>query len=422
PGPHPLRRVLRRRLLVGAGGAGAGGRRLRRPPPAGAGGGVGAGRRGGPPRPPQRAAGARAGHRAGPARPPRPGVHGVRRGRARRGVRGGRRVQPAAVLRRGGDPARPGPGRRRMGAVPPAGGVGLPPPLRAAAARPVAAPPGAAQRGAHHVAAPPRAARARRHRGPGPPRAGRRPGPRGPRRRAARPAAGARGPPPPAAVGGGRPARAGGGVSAGPRVGVVVITHQRRPEVLHTLRRLRDLPERPPVVVVDNASTDGTADAVAAQHPEAALVRSPVNLGAVARNVGVEALDTPYVAFCDDDTWWEPGSLERAADLFDADPRLGCLTARILVAPEGREHPITPELRGSPLPGPPDLPGPVLLSVLAGASVFRVSAFTEAGGFSPRLWLGGEEELLSLDLAAAGWWMCWVEDMVVDHAASRVRG
>ena len=93
-------------------------------------------------------------------------------------------------------------------------------------------------------------------------------------------------------------------MSAGPRVGVVVITHQRRPEVLHTLRRLRDLPERPPVVVVDNASTDGTADAVAAQHPEAALVRSPVNLGAVARNVGVEALDTPYVAFCDDDTWW----------------------------------------------------------------------------------------------------------------------
>ncbi|GAA3989202.1 glycosyltransferase [Thermobifida alba] len=210
-------------------------------------------------------------------------------------------------------------------------------------------------------------------------------------------------------------------MSAGPRVGVVVITHQRRPEVLHTLRRLRDLPERPPVVVVDNASTDGTADAVAAQHPEAALVRSPVNLGAVARNVGVEALDTPYVAFCDDDTWWEPGSLARAADLFDADPRLGCLTARILVEPEGREDPITPELRGSPLPGPPDLPGPVLLSVLAGASVFRVSAFTEAGGFSPRLWLGGEEELLSLDLAAAGWWMCWVEDMVVHHAASRVR-
>ena len=210
-------------------------------------------------------------------------------------------------------------------------------------------------------------------------------------------------------------------MSAAPRVGVVVITHQRRPEVLHTLRRLRDLPERPPVVVVDNASTDGTADAVAAQHPEAALVRSPVNLGAVARNVGVEALDTPYVAFCDDDTWWEPGSLARAADLFDADPRLGCLTARILVEPEGREDPITPELRGSPLPGPPDLPGPVLLSVLAGASVFRVSAFTEAGGFSPRLWLGGEEELLSLDLAAAGWWMCWVEDMVVHHAASRVR-
>jgi GT2 family glycosyltransferase len=205
------------------------------------------------------------------------------------------------------------------------------------------------------------------------------------------------------------------------RIGVVVITHNRRDTLLHTLRRLEELEPRPPVVVVDNASADGTPDAVAREHPWAVLVRARVNLGGVGRNIGVEALDTPYVAFCDDDTWWEPGSLERAADLLDAHPGLGSVTARILVEPGGREDPITAELRDSPVPAPAWLPGPALLGVLAGATVFRATAFRRAGGFSRRLWLGGEEELLALDMAADGWWMCWDEGMVVHHAASPVR-
>ncbi|MEV4708894.1 glycosyltransferase [Actinoplanes sp. NPDC049316] len=43
----------------------------------------------------------------------------------------------------------------------------------------------------------------------------------------------------------------------------------------------------------------------------------------MARTIGVRRLDTPYVAFCDDDTWWEPGSLRVAAELLDAYPRIG---------------------------------------------------------------------------------------------------
>ncbi|MBB6121899.1 glycosyltransferase family 2 protein [Nocardiopsis algeriensis] len=205
------------------------------------------------------------------------------------------------------------------------------------------------------------------------------------------------------------------------RIGVAVITRDRRDELLRTLRRLEELPEDPPVVVVDNASTDGTAEAVAREHPGVGLIRAGANLGAVGRNVAVEALGTPYVAFCDDDTWWEPGSLALAASLLDAHPGLGSVTARILVEPGGEEDPITPELRYSPVEGPDWLPGPALLGVLAGATVFRTRAFQEAGGFSRRLLLGGEEELLALDMAAAGWWMCWNEDMVVRHAASPVR-
>ncbi len=206
-----------------------------------------------------------------------------------------------------------------------------------------------------------------------------------------------------------------------PRVAVVVITHQRRSELLLALERLRALPEQPHVVVVDNGSTDGTSHAVRARFPEVELITSRDNLGAVGRNVGVARLATPYVAFCDDDTWWEPGSLTTAADTMDAHSRLAVITARILVEPGGEEDPIVPELRDSPVRGASWLPGPALGSFLAGASVLRRKAFLEVGGFSERLWLGGEEELMAGDLAAAGWELCYLADLTVHHQASTAR-
>ncbi|MFZ0118651.1 MAG: glycosyltransferase [Pseudonocardiaceae bacterium] len=205
------------------------------------------------------------------------------------------------------------------------------------------------------------------------------------------------------------------------RVTVVIITRDRKAELLGTLAHMTTLPDRAPVVVVDNGSTDHTAEAVIDRFSQVTLVRSDRNLGALGRNLAVRDIDTPYVAFCDDDTRWRPGALTRAADLLDAHPGLASMTGRILVAPTMVEDPITPELRDSPVPGPAWLPGPALLGVLAGASMFRVAAFREVGGFSPRLWLGGEEELLALDLAARGWWMCWAPDVVIEHAPSASR-
>jgi N-acetylglucosaminyl-diphospho-decaprenol L-rhamnosyltransferase len=226
------------------------------------------------------------------------------------------------------------------------------------------------------------------------------------------------------------PADADPGTAPGtdPRTGVVLITWNRREEALLAVERLLALPERPHVVVVDNGSTDGTVGALRRRFPREAaegrldLVALPANAGALGRNVGVARLSTPYVAFCDDDTWWEPGSVARAGDVLDAHPDVAVLTATIVVEPAGTEDPIVAELRDSPVVGRrPDLPGPALGSFLAGASVVRRDAFTAVGGFSRRLWLGGEEELMAADLAAAGWELCFAEDLRVHHQASPVR-
>ncbi|EHY90849.1 glycosyltransferase family 2 protein [Saccharomonospora azurea] len=205
------------------------------------------------------------------------------------------------------------------------------------------------------------------------------------------------------------------------RVSVVMITHNRRDEVLRTLEVMTSLPDAAPIVVADNASTDGTADAIADLFPHVSLLRCDRNLGALARNLAVRQIRTPYVAFCDDDTRWQPGALTRAVELLDTYPGLASVTGRCLVEPHLEEDPITPELRDSPVRGPDWLPGPALLGVMAGLTTFRVEAFRQVGGFSPRMWLGGEEELLAIDLAAHGWWMCWDPDIVIHHAPSRQR-
>lgn len=205
------------------------------------------------------------------------------------------------------------------------------------------------------------------------------------------------------------------------RVTVVIITWNRVRELLRTLDRLLALPERLPIVVVDNGSRDGSADAVRARHPGVEVIALPRNLGGAGRNPGVRWAATPYVAFCDDDTWWEPGALRRAADHLDAHPRLAVVTGRILVEPGGSEDPICPELEASPLPRPPDAPGYPLLSFLAGASVVRRRAYLGAGGFDPVVFVGGEEELLGADLVASGWAMAYLPDVVLHHHASELR-
>jgi GT2 family glycosyltransferase len=200
-----------------------------------------------------------------------------------------------------------------------------------------------------------------------------------------------------------------------PRVTVVVATRDRRESLLHSLSRL-DEPDGPPIVVLDNASADGTADAVRTAHPRVRLVRLPTNAGAVARTHGVRRATTPYVAFADDDSWWEPGALETAADLLDAHPRVAVVVGRVRMAADGSEDAVTRKHRRAVLGRSPGAPGPDVLSFPAFAAVVRRDAHLAVGGFSPLLFFGGEEHLLALDLAAAGWQQVFAEDVVAWHS------
>jgi N-acetylglucosaminyl-diphospho-decaprenol L-rhamnosyltransferase len=205
------------------------------------------------------------------------------------------------------------------------------------------------------------------------------------------------------------------------RTSIVVLTHNRCSELLTSLAQLTALPSQPSVIVVDNASSDGTRAAVAERFPRVVVIEAGGNLGAAGRNLGVDAARTPYVALADDDTWWTASALERAAGLLDVHPRLAIVSGRVLVGADHQTDPVCPVMARSPLVPDPALPGPRLLGFLAGASMVRRSAFLAVGGFERRVFLGGEERLLAADLAAAGWGAVYADDVVVHHHPSGVR-
>jgi GT2 family glycosyltransferase len=196
-------------------------------------------------------------------------------------------------------------------------------------------------------------------------------------------------------------------------VTVVVASRNRRDDLLASLPR-----HEAPVVLVDNASTDDTVDAVRDAHPEVTVLTLERNVGARARTVGVERAGTEFVAFADDDSWWAPGSLARAVELLRAHPRCALVNARILVGADERLDPVCTEMAQSPLGTPPDLPGPSILGFVACAAIVRTEAFAAVGGFDPVVRFPGEEERVALDLAAAGWGMAYVDEVVVHHHPS----
>jgi GT2 family glycosyltransferase len=201
---------------------------------------------------------------------------------------------------------------------------------------------------------------------------------------------------------------------------VVIATRNRRDTVLRTLGELDALPERPELVLVDDSSGDGTAAAVRAAFPAVHVIERAASGGQSAgRNAGVRATGAQYLAFCDDDSWFEPGSLARAAAAFERHARLGAVAARVLVDPGGRLDPTCELMAASPLGTVPELGAPRVLGFLACGALVRREPFLGAGGFAEPYGGGGEEQLLAIDITAAGWDVAYMSDVVAHHQPAR---
>jgi GT2 family glycosyltransferase len=120
-------------------------------------------------------------------------------------------------------------------------------------------------------------------------------------------------------------------------VTVVVVTYRGAawlPRCLDALAAQR-MPDGGRVAcwVVDNASTDGTADVLAARTDGVRTIRSAANLGfAGGNNLALREVTTPFAVLLNDDAVPEPGWLGALLAPF-ADPRVGAVTGKLLLAP-----------------------------------------------------------------------------------------
>jgi GT2 family glycosyltransferase len=129
-----------------------------------------------------------------------------------------------------------------------------------------------------------------------------------------------------------------GSAAAAADLSVIVVTWNTRELTLECLRRVHeargDLDVE--VLVVDNASADGTAAAIRERYPAVVVVENEMNDGFPRANNQALAMSRGrYVLFLNSDAFVDPGTLERCVRALDGDGSLGVVGCR-LEYPDGR--------------------------------------------------------------------------------------
>lgn len=123
-----------------------------------------------------------------------------------------------------------------------------------------------------------------------------------------------------------------------PAVTAVISTHNRRDELETTLTGLRQLGyPHLQVVVVDNASDDGTATLLRSDFPRVTLIPHSDNRPMRGYNMGFDSVRTPYVLVLDDDSCPQRGAIERMVEILEDHPDVGAVAANI-VGPGGQSE------------------------------------------------------------------------------------
>jgi N-acetylglucosaminyl-diphospho-decaprenol L-rhamnosyltransferase len=214
-------------------------------------------------------------------------------------------------------------------------------------------------------------------------------------------------------------------------VDVVIVSYRSRELLRRCLDSLRACPPEGTmkVIVVDNASDDGTVEMVRAEYPEADLVASPTNLGfAAGTNLGARRGDAHYVLVLNPDTAVTEGALDTVLATIEAHPEAAVVGPRLVREDGSFDHAAK---RSFPTPlsalghftgvgrrtgargrlaayrAPEVESGPV--DAVNGAfMLIRRELFERLGGFDEGYWMYMEDLDLSYRLAREGW-VTWYE-------------
>lgn len=198
---------------------------------------------------------------------------------------------------------------------------------------------------------------------------------------------------------------------------VVVLTYNRKDVLSELLRQLSAMNRWDlEVVVVDNCSTDGSAEFVRMVYPRFRVVRPPFNMGAVGRNAGMAAARGRYVITIDDDILGLDGAaLDAIAATFDHDPQVGALCFKVL------DH-YSKEVCNWCHPRDPRTSADTSFEtceITEGAVVFRRDVLNKVGLYPENFFISHEGADLAARIIDRGYRILYLPQVAVSHKYAR---
>ncbi|MEA3291952.1 MAG: glycosyltransferase family 2 protein [Pseudomonadota bacterium] len=222
---------------------------------------------------------------------------------------------------------------------------------------------------------------------------------------------------------------------SGNGVAVLIVNYNAGRELPRCLAALREQRLSPgKIVVVDNASNDGSPAMVAADYPEVELIRLPQNVGfAAGNNRGLEACaGYRWIALLNPDAFAEPGWLSELLRTAEANPGAASFASRLVDAADSeiidgdgdtyhvsglawrRHH----GRRAAEV----DDTDEAIFAPCAGAALYRLDALEQAGGFDEVFFCYFEDVDLGFRLRLLGYGCRYVPASVVRHVGSATTG
>jgi GT2 family glycosyltransferase len=195
-----------------------------------------------------------------------------------------------------------------------------------------------------------------------------------------------------------------------PTVSVVFLAYDRREALAQALTRMLGDSGYPAaqleVIVVDNASSDGTSEMVAADFPQVRLLRNEHNVGASGWNAGFRVAAGDYVLILDDDAYLERGGLEQAVTAAIAEG--ADLVSFTVVSSEAPDHRLNDDWRTG------------LLSYWGCAALLSRRALDSLGGYDPRMFIWANEAELTMRLLDAGFTHLFLPEVCAVHMKAAI--
>ena len=203
-----------------------------------------------------------------------------------------------------------------------------------------------------------------------------------------------------------------------PEVSIVIVTYHSADVIVSCLDSVESAGSvSRDVFVVDNASTDGTAEVVRTRYPSVQLIANSDNRGfSAANNQAIPLTRGRYLFFLNPDAELTSGCLETAVRYMDENPAVGLAGTKV-VYPDGslqetislrypgQKH-AAEELKG--------LPGGIAC-VLGASMIARAELIRAIGGFDEDYFLYGEDQELCLRIRQQGFEIGYIGEAVVRH-------